>query len=54
VLLKNEGKLPLPADKPPHIAVIGGHAQEGVPTGTGSSAVIPVGGYARHQDRRSD
>jgi beta-glucosidase-like glycosyl hydrolase len=46
VLLKNEGMLPLPADKPLHIAVIGGHAQEGVPTGTGSSAVIPIGGYA--------
>ena len=26
--------------------MIGGHALEGVPTGTGSSAVVPVGGYA--------
>ncbi|HZH07815.1 MAG TPA: glycoside hydrolase family 3 C-terminal domain-containing protein, partial [Lautropia sp.] len=46
VLLKNDGALPLPADKPLRIAVIGGHAQEGVPIGTGSSAVTPVGGYA--------
>jgi hypothetical protein len=28
------------------IAVIGGHAQVGVPVGTGSSAVAPPGGYA--------
>ncbi len=28
------------------IAVIGGHADQGVPVGTGSSAVLPVGGYA--------
>ena len=28
------------------IAVIGGHAQVGVPAGTGSSAVVPPGGYA--------
>ena len=46
VLLKNDGVLPLAADKAMHIAVIGGHAQEGVPTGTGSSAVVPPGGYA--------
>ena len=47
VLLKNEGDLlPLAADKPLKIAVIGGYAQLGVPTGTGSSAVLPVGGYA--------
>jgi beta-glucosidase len=26
--------------------VIGGHAQEGVPSGTGSGAVLPVGGFA--------
>ena len=30
VLLKNDGALPLAADKPLKIAVIGGHAQEGV------------------------
>lgn len=46
VLLKNDGVLPLAADKVARIAVIGGHAQEGVPTGTGSSAVVPPGGYA--------
>lgn len=46
VLLKNDGALPLGTDRAQRIAVIGGHAQEGVPIGTGSSAVIPVGGYA--------
>jgi beta-glucosidase len=47
VLLKNEGgTLPLSADKRLKIAVIGGYAQLGVPTGTGSGAVLPVGGYA--------
>jgi len=47
VLLKNEGSvLPLAADRPLKIAVIGGHAQTGVISGTGSGAVTPVGGYA--------
>ena len=46
VLLKNDGVLPIPADTTMRIAVIGGHAQVGVPTGTGSSAVTPPGGYA--------
>ena len=46
MLLKNDGVLPLAADASARIAVIGGHAQVGVPTGTGSSAVIPPGGYA--------
>jgi beta-glucosidase len=46
VLLKNDGVLPLTADTIARIAVIGGHAQVGVPTGTGSSAVVPPGGYA--------
>jgi beta-glucosidase len=46
VLLKNDSALPLAADRPLKIAVIGGYAQLGVPTGTGSSAVLPVGGYA--------
>jgi beta-glucosidase len=46
VLLKNEGVLPLAAGTTARIAVIGGHAQVGVPTGTGSSAVVPPGGYA--------
>src|SRR5215472_127753 len=45
-LLKNDGALPLAAGRPLTIAVIGGHAQEGVPSGTGSGAVLPVGGYA--------
>src|SRR5689334_5677185 len=46
VLLKNDGVLPLSADKVMRIAVIGGFAQNGVPMGTGSSAVIPPGRYA--------
>jgi beta-glucosidase len=46
VLLKNEGALPLAADKPLKVGVVGGYAQLGVPTGTGSGAVLPVGGYA--------
>ena len=46
VLLKNEGVLPLAADTTARIAVIGGYAQLGVPTGAGSSAVLPPGGYA--------
>jgi beta-glucosidase len=46
VLLKNEGALPLATDKPLKIAVIGGHAQEGVVSGTGSGAVLPTGGFA--------
>jgi beta-glucosidase len=44
VLVKNDAILPL-ADPTAHIAVIGGYAQIGVPTGTGSSAVTPPGGY---------
>jgi beta-glucosidase len=46
VLLKNEGALPLPTGKPLKIAVIGGYAQQGVISGTGSGAVAPVGGFA--------
>ena len=46
VLLQNEGALPLATDQPLKVAVIGGHAQEGVASGTGSGAVLPVGGYA--------
>jgi beta-glucosidase len=46
VLLKNDGVLPLAAETTARIAVIGGHAQVGVPVGTGSSAVVPPGGYA--------
>jgi beta-glucosidase len=46
VLLKNDGALPLATDTTARIAVIGGHAQIGVPTGCGSSAVLPPGGFA--------
>jgi beta-glucosidase len=46
VLLKNEGALPLAPDTTATVAVIGGHAQVGVPSGCGSSAVTPPGGYA--------
>jgi beta-glucosidase len=46
VLLKNDGVLPLAADDTARIAVIGGHSQLGVPVGTGSSAVVPPGGFA--------
>nr|AQQ74489.1 GH3 [uncultured bacterium] len=47
VVLKNEGSaLPLATDRPLKVAVIGGHAQTGVISGTGSGAVTPVGGYA--------
>ena len=46
VLLKNDGVLPLATDRPLKIGVVGGYAQLGVPTGTGSGAVLPAGGYA--------
>jgi beta-glucosidase len=46
VLLKNDGALPLATDKPLKIGIVGGYAQVGVPTGTGSGAVLPAGGYA--------
>ena len=46
VLLKNNGVLPIPTDRPLEIAVIGGYAQQGVISGTGSGAVAPVGGFA--------
>jgi beta-glucosidase len=46
VLLMNRGVLPLAAESGTRIAVIGGYAQLGVPTGCGSSAVVPSGGYA--------
>jgi beta-glucosidase len=46
VVLKNDGVLPLATDKLLKIAVIGGYAQLGVPSGTGSGAVMPVGGFA--------
>ncbi|MGE5695236.1 MAG: beta-glucosidase family protein [Candidatus Sericytochromatia bacterium] len=46
VLLKNDGILPLSIGSDARVAVIGGHAATGVPTGCGSSAVVPPGGYA--------
>ena len=46
VLLENDGVLPLAPGGDSSVAVIGGHAQLGVPAGTGSSAVAPQGGYA--------
>jgi beta-glucosidase len=46
VLLKNDGVLPLEAGKDLKIAVIGGHAQEGIVSGTGSGAVTPEAGLA--------
>src|SRR5262245_43801930 len=46
VLLKNDGVLPLTMDRPVKIGVVGGYAQLGVPSGTGSGAVLPAGGFA--------
>jgi beta-glucosidase len=46
VLLKHDDVLPIAPDSQAHIAVIGGHAQVGVPTGCGSSAVVPPSGFA--------
>ncbi len=46
VLLKNDGVLPLATDSKLKIAVVGGYAQQGVISGTGSGAVAPVGGFA--------
>lgn len=46
VLLVNRGLLPVAPESTARIAVIGGYAQLGVPTGGGSSAVVPPGGYA--------
>ena len=45
VLLKNEGLLPLSADTR-RILVVGAHADRGVPSGGGSSQVVPRGGAA--------
>ncbi len=45
VLLRNQGLLPLPADTR-KLVVIGAHADRGVPSGGGSSQVIPRGGIA--------
>ncbi|HKN28058.1 MAG TPA: glycoside hydrolase family 3 C-terminal domain-containing protein [Roseiarcus sp.] len=48
VLLRNEGMLPLAADTA-RILVVGAHADRGVPSGGGSSQVIPTGGIALKQ-----
>jgi beta-glucosidase len=45
VLLRNQGLLPLPADTR-SLVVIGAHADRGVPSGGGSSQVVPRGGIA--------
>jgi beta-glucosidase len=45
ILLRNQGLLPLPADTR-RLVVIGAHADRGVPSGGGSSQVIPRGGIA--------
>ncbi len=45
VVLRNQGLLPLPADTD-RLVVIGAHADRGVPSGGGSSQVIPRGGIA--------
>ncbi len=45
VLLKNDGALPIPTDKPLKIAVIGGYAQQGVISGVGGFVnVVKIGG----------
>jgi beta-glucosidase len=46
VLLQNENNFLPITSSPKRIAVIGGHAQEGVLSGGGSSQVVPVGGFA--------
>ncbi|MBV8442645.1 MAG: glycoside hydrolase family 3 protein [Hyphomicrobiales bacterium] len=45
VLLKNEGLLPLPTNVR-RLLVVGAHADRGVPSGGGSSQVVPRGGIA--------
>lgn len=53
VLLRNEGVLPLAADTR-RIVVVGAHADVGVPSGGGSSQVIPTGGIALKQPEGKD
>ena len=48
VLLRNQGLLPLPAETR-SLVVIGAHADRGVPSGGGSSQVIPRGGIAEKE-----
>jgi len=53
VLLRNEGMLPLAADVR-RILVVGAHADRGVPSGGGSSQVIPTGGIALKEQEGKD
>ncbi len=53
VLLRNEGVLPLASDTG-RILVVGAHANLGVPSGGGSSQVIPTGGVALKQPEGKD
>ncbi|MGP1666113.1 MAG: glycosyl hydrolase, partial [Rhodanobacter sp.] len=49
VLLKTDGLLPLASDAAQSVVLIGGHADSGVLSGGGSSAVWPVGGPAAQE-----
>ncbi|HZZ63441.1 MAG TPA: beta-glucosidase [Roseiarcus sp.] len=53
VLLRNEGILPLAADTR-RILVVGAHAGRGVPSGGGSSQVVPRGGVALKEPEGQD
>jgi beta-glucosidase len=55
VLLKNrDAVLPLAPDRPQRILLVGGHADDGVLSGGGSSQVRPVGGVARTESLPHD
>lgn len=53
VLLQNRGLLPL-SPETRRIVVVGAHADRGVPSGGGSSQVIPRGGIALRQQEDND
>ena len=53
VLLRNQGLLPLLADAG-RILVVGAHADRGVPSGGGSSQVVPRGGIALKEPEGKD
>ncbi len=53
VLLRNQGILPLTAGMR-RILVVGAHADQGVPSGGGSSQVVPRGGIALKQSEGKD
>ncbi len=53
ILLRNESLLPLSADAR-RILVVGAHADRGVPSGGGSSQVVPRGGIALKQPEGKD